>query len=169
MTARTSKWETGLTFKLLNSPDMPLIQAARTDPDYGFDITDENGHTIRMDIPVDQGGGGTGFRPMQALLAALCACSGVDIVGILKKQRQELTGLELYVDGERAEEQGSDISLWKTVDIEFRMTGSLEPAKAWRAIDLSIGKYCSVAETLRRAGATIRWKLSVNGVEVHNP
>jgi putative redox protein len=148
---------------------MPLIQAARTDPDYGFDITDQNGHTIRMDIPVDQGGGGTGFRPMQSLLAALCACSGVDIVGILKKQRQELTGLEMYVDGERAEESGSDIALWKTVDIEFRLTGSLEPAKAWRAIDLSIAKYCSVAETLRRAGATIRWKLSVNGEEVPNP
>jgi putative redox protein len=147
---------------------MPLIQAARTDPEYGFDITDQNGHTIRMDIPVDQGGGGTGFRPMQTLLAALCACSGVDIVGILKKQRQELTGLEMYVDGERAGEAGSEIALWKTVDLEFRLTGALEPAKAWRAVDLSIGKYCSVAETLRRAGAEITWRLSVNGEEVQN-
>ncbi len=153
----------------INDMDMPLIQAARTDPEYGFDITDQNGHTIRMDIPVDQGGGGTGFRPMQTLLAALCSCSGVDIVGILKKQRQELTGLEMYVDGERAEEPGADFALWKTVDIEFRLTGGIDPAKAWRAVDLSIGKYCSVAETLRRAGAAIRWKLTVNGVEVQKP
>ena len=148
---------------------MALIQAARTDPEYGFDITDQDGHTIRMDIPADQGGGGTGFRPMQSLLAALCACSGVDIVGILKKQRQELTGLEMYVDGERAEEPGADFALWKKVDVEFRLTGGIEPAKAWRAVDLSIGKYCSVAETLRRAGASIRWKLTVNGEEVHQP
>jgi putative redox protein len=143
---------------------MPLIHAALTDPDFGFDISDEGGHTLRMDIPVDQGGGGTGFRPMQTLLAALCGCSGVDVVSILKKQRQSLTGLEMHVDGERA--KGDDLSLWETVDISFLITGEVDPAKARRAVDLSIGKYCSVAETLRRAGATITWQVSVNGVPV---
>lgn len=140
---------------------MPLIHAALTDPDYGFDISDEGGHTLRMDIPVDQGGGGTGFRPMQTLLAALCGCSGVDVVSILRKQRQPLTGLEMQVDGERG--QGGDIALWERVDIRFDITGDVDPAKAFRAVDLSIGKYCSVAETLRRAGATITWQVTVNG------
>lgn len=146
-----------------------MLQAARTDADYGFDITDENGHRIRLDIPVDQGGGGTGFRPMQTLLAGLCACSGVDIVGILKKQRQEPTGLVIDVDGERGEEPGKDVSLWKKVDLTVRITGPVDPAKAWRAVDLSIEKYCSVAETLRRAGADIEWRLTVNDLDVKAP
>lgn len=143
---------------------MPLIHAALTDPDYGFDISDETGHTLRMDIPVDQGGGGTGFRPMQTLLAALCGCSGVDVVSILKKQRQPLTGLEMEADGVRG--KGDDIALWETVELRFHITGDVEPAKARRAVDLSIGKYCSVAETLRRAGATITWQVTVNGAPV---
>ena len=146
---------------MLKATPMPLIRAALTDPDYGFDISDECGHTLRMDIPVDQGGGGTGFRPMQTLLAALCGCSGVDIVSILQKQRQSMTGLEIEVDAARA--TGGDVALWETIDLHFHITGEVLPDKAWRAVQLSIDKYCSVAETLRRAGARIVWQLSVNG------
>ena len=146
---------------------MPMLTAALTDPDYGFDVLDQSGHTLRLDIPVDQGGGGTGFRPMQTLLAGLCGCSGVDVVSILKKQKQTLDGLQISVDGER--EQGKDISLWQDIALEFRLTGDIEPAKGYRAVALSIDKYCSVAETLRRAGARITWKVFVNDVEVLNP
>jgi putative redox protein len=143
---------------------MPLIHAALTDPDFGFDIADESGHTLRMDIPVSQGGGGTGFRPMQTLLAALCGCSGVDVVSILKKQKQELRGLEISVDGEREEDK--EPALWKTLQVRFELTGVVDPAKAWRAVSLSMDKYCSVAETLRLAGASITWTVSVNGEDV---
>jgi putative redox protein len=145
---------------------MPILTAALTDPDYGFDVTDQSGHNLRLDIPAEQGGGGTGYRPMQILLAGLIGCSGVDVVSILKKQKQSYEGLQISVDGER--EQGKDISLWQEIRLEFRLTGSVEPAKAWRAVSLSIDKYCSVAETLRRAGATIRWKVFVNDQEVLN-
>ena len=147
---------------------MPLMHAALTDPDFGFDIRDENGHNLRIDIPVDQGGGGTGFRPMQTVLAALCGCSGVDVVSILKKQKQELKGLEIKIDGER--EKGKEPSLWETIHMRFELMGVVEPGKAWRAVDLSVNKYCSVAETLRRAGAIITWSVIVNGEEVNtNP
>lgn len=145
---------------------MALLTAALTDPDYGFDVTDQSGHTLRLDIPAEQGGGGTGFRPMQILLAGLIGCSGVDVVSILKKQKQSYEGFQISVDGER--EQGKDIALWQDIHLAFRFTGSLEPAKAWRAVSLSIDKYCSVAETLRRAGATIRWTVFVNDQEVTN-
>ena len=144
-----------------------MLTAALTVPDYGFDVLDQSGHTLRLDIPVDQGGGGTGFRPMQTLLAGLCGCSGVDVVSILKKQKQTLDGLQISVDGER--EQGKDISLWQDIALEFRLTGDIEPAKGYRAVALSIDKYCSVAETLRRAGARITWKVFVNDAEVLNP
>lgn len=144
---------------------MPLMHAALTDPDFGFDVRDENGHILRIDIPVNQGGGGTGFRPMQTMLAALCGCSGVDVVSILKKQKQILKGLEIKIDGER--EKGKEPSLWESLHIRFEINGAVEPGKAWRAVDLSVNKYCSVAETLRRAGAVITWSVVVNGEEVN--
>jgi len=140
------------------------MHAGLTDPDYGFDVRDERNHQLRIDIPVEQGGKGTGFRPMQTVLAALCGCSGVDIVSILKKQKQEMTGLEIKVDGER--EKDKQPSLWESVQMRFEFTGEVEPGKAWRAVELSVNKYCSVAETLRRAGATITWTVFVNKVEV---
>ena len=143
---------------------MPLMHAGLTDPDYGFDIRDERNHQMRIDIPVEQGGKGTGFRPMQTVLAALCGCSGVDVVSILKKQKQELKGLEIKIDGER--EHDKTPSLWQSVHMIFEITGDIEPGKAWRAVELSVNKYCSVAETLRRAGAAITWEVFVNKVKV---
>ena len=140
---------------------MPLVSARLTDPDFGFTVADVTGNTISLDIPADQGGKGKGFRPMQTVLAALCGCSGVDIISILKKQRQSFDQLEIFVDGER--EAGKEPSLWKTLQITFSITGPLDPSKAYRAAALSINKYCSVAETLRRAGADIQFSVLVNG------
>ena len=143
---------------------MALIRAVLAAPDFGFDISDADGHVVRMDIPVSQGGGGTGLRPMQSLLAALCGCSGVDIVRILRKQRQQMTSLEMQVDGTRG--SGGDLALWEHIALRVLIGGVVEPAKARRAVALSIDTYCSVAETLRRAGATITWHVEVNGVPV---
>ena len=69
---------------------MALITARLAEKEYGFDVTDADGHTMRIDIPVAQGGNGSGFRPMQMLLSALCGCSAVDVISILKKQRRVL-------------------------------------------------------------------------------
>lgn len=139
---------------------MALLQANLTDPDYGMTITDAKGHTIKIDIPVEQGGNGNGFRPMQTVLAALCGCSSVDVVSILKKQRQSLEDLVIKVDGER--QHGVEPALWEKVHLLFQIKGDVDPAKAARAVQLSMDKYCSVAETLRRAGATITWEVMVN-------
>jgi putative redox protein len=143
---------------------MALIRAVLAKPDFGFDISDADGHVVRMDIPVSQGGGGTGVRPMQSLLAALCGCSGVDIVRILRKQRQQMSSLEMQVDGTRG--TGGDLALWEHIALRVLIGGVVEPARARRAVALSIDTYCSVAETLRRAGATITWHVEVNGVPV---
>jgi putative redox protein len=139
---------------------MALLQAKLTHPDYGLTITDAKGHTMKIDIPADQGGHGDGLRPMQTVLAALCGCSAVDVISILKKQRQPLADLVIKVDGER--QKGVEPSLWEKVHLLFQITGDVEPGKASRAVQLSIEKYCSVAETLRRAGATLTWEVMVN-------
>jgi putative redox protein len=140
---------------------MPTVTARLTDPDYGFTVTDQADQSIHIDIPVDQGGNGKGFRPMQTILASLCGCSGVDIISILKKQRQTLEGLEIIVNGEREKEK--EPALWEKIDIQFRLSGKIDPDKAYRAASLSVEKYCSVAETLRRAGASIHFSVFVNG------
>ena len=144
---------------------MALIEATLADNAYGLDIKDADGHVLRLDIPVDQGGNGSGFRPMQTLLAALAGCSSVDIISILKKQRQQLTNINIDVDGER--EEGKEPALWKVVDIKFMLEGEIEESKAKRAVDLSLEKYCSVAETLRKAGATITYEVFLNGNKIN--
>ena len=139
---------------------MALLQAQITEPDYGMTVTDAKGHTIKIDIPTDQGGHGNGFRPMQTMLAALCGCSSVDVVSILKKQRQPLEDLVIKVDGER--QHGVEPALWEKIHLLFQIKGEVDPAKANRAVQLSMEKYCSVAETLRRASADITWEVMVN-------
>lgn len=140
---------------------MPLMEVVRTKGEYGFTATDANQHQLQIDIPVEQGGLGEGFRPMQLLLAGLGGCSAVDIVSILKKQKQDLQKLAIKVDGER--EPGKEPSLWQNITIVFEMEGAVDPLKAYRAVQLSIDKYCSVAETLRRAGAALKWTVVLNG------
>ncbi len=139
---------------------MALITAERTSLDYGMTITDATGNSMLIDIPVDQGGQGKGMRPMQTMLAALCGCSAVDVISILQKQKQEYSSFKIAVDGER--EHGKEPSVWESIDLIFEFIGDVEPGKAFRAVTLSIDKYCSVAETLRRAGATINFKVKVN-------
>jgi Predicted redox protein, regulator of disulfide bond formation len=66
----------------------------------------------------------------------------------------------MHIEGER--EPNVEPSVWKNVTVVFRLRGDIDPDKAQRACDLSMSKYCSVAETLRRAGCDIKWKVEVN-------
>lgn len=137
------------------------IGLKRVEGDYGFEATDANGHTVRMDTSPDGGGTNFGVRPMQMLLMGLAGCSGIDVVSILKKQRQQVDSFEMKLSGERQKDLIP--SLWETVHIIFELTGTIDPDKAKKACELSVQKYCSVAETLRQAGGTITWTLLVNG------
>lgn len=139
---------------------MNTIEIVRTMADFGFDAKDEAGHVIKMDTSDDGGGTNYGARPMQTLLMGLGGCSGIDVVSIMKKQRQELTHFKMIIQGQR--EADKIPALWEKVHIIFELGGNqLDEAKARQAITLSMDKYCSVAETLRRAGATITWELKI--------
>lgn len=144
---------------------MAHVHLHRSHTDYGFTATDAGGHIVTIDIPEEQGGKGDGFRPMQLLLAGLGGCSAVDIVSILKKQKQDIKDFSIDIDGER--EPGKEPSVWQNAQIVFNISGEVDPAKALRAVELSMHKYCSVAETLRRAGADLSWKVVVNGSDVN--
>jgi putative redox protein len=139
---------------------MIKIDIERVNGDYGFEARDSNGHIVRMDTSPETGGENFGNRPMQLLLIALGGCSGIDIISILRKQRQDVKGFSAQIEGDR--QAGVEPSLWQHVNLVFNLTGTIDPEKAKRACELSMNKYCSVAETLRLAGCEMKWEVRIN-------
>lgn len=143
---------------------MPEITVTYNRTDATYVATDAQQNTL-----VFKAGGSDGLTqlgaigavgPMLSLLMAMGACSGIDIVMILEKQRQSFDTLTIEVAGER--EQEVTPALWVKAHVHYILTGSVEPAKAEKAAQLSVDKYCSVAETLRRAGCAISYSVRVN-------
>ena len=139
---------------------MIKIDVERVQGDYGFEARDVYGHTVQIDNSPEGGGTNFGVRPMQLVLMGLGGCSGIDIISILKKQRHTVEKFSMKLEGER--EAGVEPSLWKYITIVFQLQGAIDPDKAERACQLSMDKYCSVAETLRRAGCDLKWRVEVN-------
>ena len=138
---------------------MVHVEITRVHNDYGFEGKDSSGHTVKMDSSPDSGGQDFGIRPMQMLLMGLGGCSGIDVVSILKKQKQTIEGIRILIDGER--ESGKEATRWKEVRMLFELKGSIDPEKANRACALSVEKYCSVAATLMGAGCQIQWETKI--------
>ncbi|MEO6230995.1 MAG: OsmC family protein [Ferruginibacter sp.] len=136
------------------------INLNRKGGDFGFEAVDSLGHTIQMDTSLESGGANYGIRPMQVLLMGMGGCSAIDIVMILKKQRQVIEDFSMKVQGDRV--PGAEPSLWQNVKIIFSLKGKIDLDKAQRACELSMNKYCSVAETLRRGGTILSWEVKVN-------
>lgn len=138
---------------------MVKVELERVNGAFGFEARDANGHVIKIDTSPETGGENFGVRPMQLLLMGLGGCSGIDILSILKKQRQNVTDFRMRIEGDR--EPGKDPSLWKDISLVFEFRGDVDKEKAEKACALSMEKYCSVSETLKRAGATINWKVVI--------
>jgi putative redox protein len=141
---------------------MPKIELSRVSGDFGFEVKDELGHVVQIDSSPESGGQNFGVRPMQLLLMGLAGCSGIDVITILKKQRQEVKDYKMVINGER--EAGKEPSLWKDINVEFHLYGQVDEDKAAKAVELALNKYCSVAATLKEAGANINWKVFVHPV-----
>ncbi len=115
---------------------------------------------MHFDTSPEEGGGGQGVGPMQAVAMALGGCSGIDIIMILRKQRQELQKFDTTITYERAEQETP--SLFTQLHVHYEFEGELDPDKVLRAVDLSVNKYCSVAKILKKtAPITVSW--SING------
>ena len=125
-----------------------------------MEATDEGGHKVLMDSSLENGGKNNGVRPMQMVIMGLGGCSAIDVLMILKKQRQEVTDLRIEIDGER--EKGKEPSLWESAHLIFHLTGKIDADKAARAVELSMNKYCSVAETLRQGNTKLTWEVKLN-------
>lgn len=124
------------------------------------------------DIPVnidgadEIGGTNSGARPMELILMGLGSCGTMDIISILKKQRQNPEHIEIEIDGKRDYNQSP--AVFTNIDIKFLLFGDLDEVKVQKAIDLSMQKYCSVAEMLQDK-VEIRYSLKIlNGTKNDN-
>ncbi|MFL5608585.1 MAG: OsmC family protein [Gemmatimonadaceae bacterium] len=108
---------------------------------YRFDTGRPGGPSARLD-----GDGETGQSPPDALLSALAACSGIDVVDILAKRRTPVERLTIDVEGERREDiPRRFVRLTLTYNLEG---AGVEAVHAERAVALAFEKYCSVAASL---------------------
>ncbi len=122
-----------------------------------------SGHAVVMDGAPEYGGRNIGIRPMEMLLIGLAGCTGFDVVQILKKGRENVTGCEVEVEAERATE---DPKVFTKIHIAYRVTGrGLSQAKAARAVTLSKEKYCSASIML---GATAEMSTSLEVIDELN-
>lgn len=136
------------------------IEVKREGAPYHFVATSTRGREVHMDEPPESGGTDAGVSPMQMLIMAMGGCSGIDIVMILEKQRQQIDSFDMELDAER--EKGVVGSPYVEVHAHYILTGDIDPGKAQRAVKLSVDKYCGVTNTLRPT-AKITASVSVNG------
>ncbi len=121
-----------------------------------------SGKELVMDAAPEVGGGGDGFRPMELLLAGLAGCTGIDVVSMLRKMREDVTGYEIEVVGERQDEHPKKYTKITVVHV-FRGRG-LNPRNVERAVRLSAEKYCSASANLS-AGAEVVHRFRIEGLE----
>jgi len=107
---------------------------------------DEQNHSVLMDAGEKGGGDESAFKPVDLLLAALGGCTGIDVVNILKKQKQDVREFWIEIDGVQAEDHPR---YFTEIKLEFVVRGeNINKDYVERAIDLSHTKYCSVGQTL---------------------
>ena len=102
-----------------------------------------SGHVINMDGAPEAGGRNLAARPMELLLAGTGGCTAFDVMLILKKSRQQVTGCEVALKADRASE---DPKVFTRIGFHFKISGrGLKPEVVERAIHLSAEKYCSAS------------------------
>jgi putative redox protein len=117
-----------------------------------------SGHLVAMDGAPDAGGRNLAPRPMELVLAGAGGCSAFDVVMILKRGRQEITGCEAKLNAERAD---TDPKVFTKIHFHFIVKGKgLKPEAVERAVKLSAEKYCSASIMLGKTAAiTHDWEI----------
>jgi putative redox protein len=130
---------------------------------YHMIATNDTGNEVHIDGSIDIGGSNLGVRPMSLLLMGLGSCSAIDVISILKKMKQPIDDLQVEVNGER--ESVKEAKPFNAFHVSYKLKGDIEPAKAIRAAQLSMEKYCSATLTLEKAGP-VTWDLYLNDEKI---
>lgn len=117
-----------------------------------------SGHLLAMDGAPEAGGRNLAPRPMEMVLVGAGGCSSFDVVMILRRSRQEITGCEVNIQAERAD---TDPKVFTRIHFHYIVSGrQLKPEVVERAIRLSAEKYCSVSIMLgKTAEITHDWEI----------
>ncbi len=110
-----------------------------------FDGLSESGHTLTFDAGATHA---KGPSPMEAVLMALCGCTSVDVISILKKKREPLTGLTVSATAEQA---AAPPRIFTRINLVYLISGAVSKKAAEDAVSLSKNKYCSVSRMLEKA------------------
>lgn len=114
-----------------------------------FEAETESGGRFHLDAPTGAGGSGNGPSPLEAFIASIAACSGMDVLMILEKKRQKVTSYRLEVETTRSQE-GIYPRPFTAIHLNHILEGTdLDPQAVDQAIKLSDEKYCSAVATLR--------------------
>jgi putative redox protein len=111
----------------------------------GFIGRGSSGHEVRMDASAEAGGKDAAARPVEVLLCSLGGCTGMDVISILRKMKTEPTALQVEIDDERAPEYPKVIT---KLHLTYLIEGDVPEENAAKAVELSLAKYCPIANTL---------------------
>ncbi len=139
------------------------IYLKRTNQAVRFEATNERGHTVSIEGSKDIGGENSAPSPTELLLMSQAGCTAIDVVELLKKMRQPLEHLEIETEGFRAQDQIPKV--FKHIHLHYKLYGDIQPAKAEKAISMSIEKYCTVSKMIDQV-AKLTHSFEVIKVEV---
>ncbi len=125
------------------------INLIRKSGKFNFEAVNETGFKVELDAKEAIGGEGKGFRPMEMMLVGLGGCSGIDMVNMLTKQKENITDIKINIKATRKEEEIP--AIFDQIDIHFELSGNLTETKVKRALQMTFDKYCSVANILSRS------------------
>jgi putative redox protein len=134
----------------------------RLDQDFHFEAKGASPISVHIDAAEGIGGHNAGARPMELLLMGLGGCTAIDVILILKKQRQTIEDFQIRVSGDREKIEGTEKSPFNQINIQFELKGIIDGNKALKAIQMSMDKYCSATAQLE-SSANITHTLLLNG------
>ncbi|HPE82396.1 MAG TPA: OsmC family protein [Aequorivita sp.] len=135
------------------------VSLNRINDNYLFEAKGASGVPVLIDNKTENEAS-KGASPMELLLMGVGGCNAIDIVMILKKQRQEITSYKIEVEGHRKEVR--EAKPFEAIHVTIYLEGKIDEAKAIRAAQLSFEKYCSVSITLE-ASVKITYSIVLNG------
>jgi putative redox protein len=116
--------------------------------DMTFESLGRKDFKVVMDTVPEVGGNNQGFQPMELILVGLAGCTAMDVISILKKKRQDVTGFEVIARGKNAEEHPR---IYTDIEVEYVIRGhNVDPKAVERAIHLSENKYCPAGNMLNK-------------------
>lgn len=137
------------------------VTLERIDDDYLLDARGPNGVSVSIDNKTAETV--KGASPMELVLMAIGGCNAIDIISILKKQRQPIDAYRVEVTGTR--EEVLQAKPFKAAHVVVYLEGDIQPAKALRAAQLSFEKYCSVSITMSGC-VEVTYEVILNGTKI---